>query len=497
MSFCRILQIIIFLALLTGCAQKPPTPLFSDWVYTDLLELDAPITSPAPTAAPDLLAIYTRQTQQDIQIRLDFFDHSQLSNFDLYLAFDAIPGGRNTLPIDVQPAFDWDSLIILPASGEIQVLDPRLQTIPGARLQVFRDPVLDTLTLGMSHSVLPTGSPNWRVQAWVTLPGSRSVVDALPLARSGGRPPQPVRVLMAFSQTYPAYTPALALRRWDGAHTGPSGGRHGLANILRTASANQVPIVLLDLMNPASLSALDYLGGLDQIRELQAQGLVVLPQVMPAFPGSALSQNPSVTSLLNEISAEGVSGFNLYADDMVYIPSGVLADQTHARVIFLGQTGVNSLAPVHPTRWQQSVVIPVLGVDAPQQASPQGPTFALRQALASAAASAQTSDNQALLVLGGDLPASAWGDPQSARATLRYLRSRPWIQFVDEQDLNSLRGVKTTQAGNARPFACLTNQRRSAFALRANHPFTPTSPTGAAPARIAQSLAAGARQHAG
>jgi hypothetical protein len=43
-----------------------------------------------------------------------------------------------------------------------------------------------------------------------------------------------------------------------------------------------------------------------------------------------------------------------------------------------------------------------------------------------------------LLVLGGDLPTSAWGNPQAARETLRYLAAHPWVQPLKASDLQVL-----------------------------------------------------------
>ncbi len=449
MNFRSFLFILPLLAFLSGCTAQAVNPPFSEWAYSDLRKIDDFHEISQNSDTPDIVALYTRQDSRDIQIRLDFFDHPQVADYDLYLAFDAIAGGNSALPIDAVPSFAWETLLILPASGEIQVLGSQMQSKPAARVQVFRDAFLDTLTLGFSRSTLPTSLQNWRVQAWITSPGGKTVVDSLPVTRSGSLPPEPAQVLMAFSQAYPAYTPALALRRWDGAHTGPSGGRHGLANLLRTAASQKVPLVLLDMYNPFSLSALDYLGGIEQIQLLQNQGLLILPRYAPAPLDQEVGPEGGWSDLLSEISAEATAGFNFSVDAMEFIPSGVLPHRTSSRVIFLAAHPQPEIThPVQtttPVRWQNSTILQIPRGETPQQASAQGPTEEFRKALVAAAVDAQTREHTELLILGGELPASSWGDPQAARATLRYLRTHPWVRFLGEPELLSLHGLSARQ----------------------------------------------------
>ena len=79
---------------------------------------------------------------------------------------------------------------------------------------------------------------------------------------------------MSFWDVFPAATPAQALRRWDGAHTGPRGERHGLKHILDNAGRYGIPVALLDLKTPASLAALNYMGITPQIQNLASLGLL-------------------------------------------------------------------------------------------------------------------------------------------------------------------------------------------------------------------------------
>ena len=93
------------------------------------------------------------------------------------------------------------------------------------------------------------------------------------------------------------------------------------------------------------------------------------------------------------------------------------------------------------------LVIPIPGFGAAAPAEPQasldGPTLTVRRWLADGAAlvNLPTASGAApILMLGGDLPLSTWGEPASARATFQYLQSRPWIRLLDPLELASERG---------------------------------------------------------
>jgi hypothetical protein len=86
---------------------------------------------------------------------------------------------------------------------------------------------------------------------------------------------------VALWNTFPAYTPAQALKNWDGAHTGPDSSRHGLRHLLDAVDSSDIPVVLLDLKYPAWLAALDMTGGLSRIQYLEKKRLIILPVVMP------------------------------------------------------------------------------------------------------------------------------------------------------------------------------------------------------------------------
>ena len=289
---------------------------------------------------------------QDFQIRLDFFELGDKPDFDLYLAFDAVAGGLEQTATS-KTSFAWDTLVSCTANGQIEVQDAHGQSIPQARIQVYRDPILDHLVLSASRDILPAGLPGYQVLAWLTPPNSEQVLDILPVASSKSRPVQRVQLLMAFSDSFPAYTPALALRRWDGAHTGPSGGRHGLYNLLRIANNFQVPVVLLDLLNPSSLSALDYMGNLETLQTQIEAGLVIVPN-MPLLL-RAMKVWQLTTQLLDawfDINRENIQDFGMRQPLLLYSPSGYIPRMRAALSWFFCQTISiwDQTAPFFPPR---------------------------------------------------------------------------------------------------------------------------------------------------
>ncbi len=388
---------------------------------------------------PDLLALYLRESEQELQLRLDFFDLAQNPDFDLHLAFDSAAGGAEMASLP-EIGFAWDTLVSIAASGHITIQDAQGQPRSQARIQVFRNSILDHLTLSASRDILPAGSTGYHVLAWLTVAGSEQVLDVLPLAYSESRPPQRVKILMAFSDSFLAYTPAQALRRWDGAHTGPSGGRHGLYNLLRISVNFQIPVVLLDLANPASLSALDYMGKLEEISNLVASQLVITPQYAPTLPPErGFASAAQVISTLYELNQEFVSGFEVRQSQLLYSPSGSIPPGSQARVIFIpaSHEQIANLL-VQPVSWKDKILLPLSKTEAIPQATTSGPSLELKLALASAMLPAEDEQSY-LLVLGGALPASSWGDPQAARSTLRYLASRPWLNFLSENEILTLK----------------------------------------------------------
>ena len=440
---------MLILVILTGCTVlQKPAALTQPWTYSSLRAISSTQISGDPTR--DLTAIYTRQVGPEWQVRLDFLDLSSPPNCDLYIALDTRSGGTNTLPLDASAALQWDTLLVIPASGQIQALssdplDPgRIIPKPGMRIRVLRDPVMDKMEISFNRTALdaPLG---FKVQVWVTAAGSKAVSDSLGPVRSDGTPPPPANVLLAFWNTLPAYTPAQALRRWDGAHTGPLGGRHGLSNLLHAARSTNTPIALLDLKLPASLAALDSVEGTKFVDKLNTLGLLILPDNLPGFASDQLPvplPKWSLARFQSDSRQVGVA-FGIPPGPFVFAPYGLSENIQPAlrstRMTFIpASPDTPELLPVQVARWGNLKALPIPGYGSPSQPVPQasldGPTLAVRHALVQTAASENMQTNS-ILVLGGDLPQMAWGNPNAAIATMRYLQGHPWIHVLDGQEL--------------------------------------------------------------
>ena len=445
----RITIFAIVLILVAGCTtERRQDQLSAPWEAADVRAINFPQVESKPSQ--DLSAIYIRKNGPEWQIRLDFLDISSLPDCDIYLAMDTKTGGTTDLPLDTKAALQWDTLVIIPASGKIQALSPdaldasHLLPHSGMRIRVIRDPVMDKIEISLNRAALKA-ELGFRLQVFVTPFGSKTPADSLGPVRSDGPTPPQVNVLLAFWNSMPAYTPAQALRRWDGAHTGPLGGRHGLNNLLHAARSTKSTLALLDLKLPASLAAIDSVQGTKYIDKSSSLGLLIIPDNLPGFAGSEMpaplpdwSQN-----LFFSDSRQTGLEFGLPASQFSFAPLGL--DQTappanaSTRVLFIpASPDAPELEPVTMMRWGNLKVIPIPGYGAQsqpaQQASLDGPTLSVRRALVMAATSEQGNPAH-ILVLGGDLPATVWGNPNAALATMKYLAGHPWVHILNAHDL--------------------------------------------------------------
>ena len=465
---------IIVTALTSACTRLPdifelnpslavtgitnPTFYPSPWAYADLRAYDAP---DAPYPAADVIAVYSRLADSlnshplegllpgsvrnnELQIRLDFIDLTVQSQCDIYLILDHKLGGSQWLPWGLQTQIEWDTLVKIPAAGEIEAWDDMANPVKNLALRVERDSTLDLSTISMSIQALPGIRRGARMQVFTTLPGKATIADQLAPFRSDSFPPAQASILFAFWNSLPAYTPAQALRRWDGAHTGPLGGRHGLYNLLRAARGYSIPLLLLDLKSPTSLAALDYLDGLPLVRKLASEGLLILPETIPNITTSGKTPE-DFQSLVAEFSRTTSLGFGLSASQFIFPPlNSDLPGEYPFAIIRTPQMPIDNLSLqglVHPSRWRDKRIIPIPEQISSGQATFEGFSLDARIELVQAALAANNPDmreKQAILVLGGDLPSSEWGVPQIARSAFRYLTAHPWMHVLDTNDLISL-----------------------------------------------------------
>jgi hypothetical protein len=411
--------IICSLLLLSSCSPALETP----WTLRDLRLLD-PLDAPDP--ALDLIAVYTRSAGLEDHLRLDFLDVPDTPSADIFIALDTQPGGVEMAHLSrldlealypegiVETDIAYDLLLVIPAEGEPGVIDVAESTL-STRLhpRIVRDPALDTLTVIFSRLDLPE---NYSLQVFVTPAAEHAPADRTSAASTDSNPNERANLLMAFSNAFDATTTAQILRRWDGAHTGPYGERHGLHPLLDAAAATRVPLVLLDLKTPASLSVLDLTDGLDQIKRMVGNRLLILPDVVYG--------DPEEESLSRSLLA--AESFDLPTGKFIFSPVSVGSGYT---MQFFSDPQVTS--PLTVLDWQGEKML-ALPSTTDEQTAPDGLTLEARRALVNAVF------DSGIVVFGGSLPDSSWGDSDAGPAGLRYIAAHPWIQPLDAEALLSL-----------------------------------------------------------
>ena len=427
-----------FILGLIACSQSENLSPTSNWLPSQVRTLDPVESAPNPISriAPsqDLIALYTRETEDQLQIRLDFLDLVLFStkglpitpNFDLYLELwpaqwdNANPHLRIQIPADGTPTAHFQN-----NSGPTS-LTPR----------VIFDTAIDAVTINLDRQNLPELQNGFAIRAFITNPGSFAILDEIPTVNSTAQV-EPIPMLMAFWNTLPAHTYAQAIRRWDGAHTGPFGKRHGLKHLLDASQANLVPITLLDLKTPSSLSALDALGQTGRIKVMRAEGLLILPDTLPESNFGGLPD--WMVDKAADTSWQTGLTFDLPQSKLIYSPFysnyfsddyllAFMRDSSNSELL-LPLTQINRLNEI------SFVQVPLSG-NKNIQATAQGLPIKLRSDLIQLGLDSKSPTP--IVFLGGNLPYSTWGDPRSAMATLKYIALHPWLQVLAESDLKNL-----------------------------------------------------------
>jgi len=416
---------------LTACVPQQPSngdiqppwspPQGAPWGAADIRALQDPGEN-GSLHSHNLVGLSLRQVSGNMQVRVDFLDLSAGQKFDLHLAFDLYGQGQ---PLPFAPDFRWDARIDLPSDAEPQGSRADGKALVGLngrvrrdieQLNVTRDIQQGIVILTFDPLILPGSLRPFHLLVWTSLPGQLEPQDQIGPVRSDA--PAPLgraAVVLAFWDDLPAATPAQALRRWDGAHTGPFGQRHGLHTLLDLAGESNIPLFLLDLKKPASLSALDSLGGTSLVKSLAARGLVTLPDVAWG--------DPQVSSGLESSRDAG-----RLADlpDSLYL-SGASSELVPARyrAAFANLPGGQHVVLKDDLR-----LVPL--PEGQSQVDAGGLSVAARRTLLTAAFSADPTE---LVVMGGSLPTSGWGDIFAGGKAMRYLANHPWIRVLSGGDL--------------------------------------------------------------
>ena len=406
------------LLLLASAACSSSSPVNRPWILADLRALN-PQVDPSP--ATDILAIYTRTTDLSVDIRVDMLDIN--------------PGDKYTLKILLWDDRDFSKsplTITISSTGTVQTSGIQAGK-PVIWPRVVQDFLLDTITVNINRAFI---GETYRLDISSYTTDPLALADEVDNVRSDAPPPREnAPLLMAFWDVFPATTPTQALRDWDGAHTGPLGSRHGLKYILADAGKFGVPMALLDLKNPASLAALDFMGDIPQIQALYARGLLILPDVAFGDPAT----------LAMGLSNRAVAGFGLPTSQFVYALSAEpLASAKQAALAGYRAQFLPLTDQTHLAKSDGRMLIPLPPANA-IEATQDGPSMEVRRALISTALSHDPAD---LVVLGGSLPQSTWGDPDMADPTFEWIAAHPWIQPLTSLDILAI-------PGRAQPVAAL------------------------------------------
>lgn len=435
----RLFLLLTFVVLTSCSSSQPAYTTWLPWQIADMHLLKSPDT---PYPASDLIAIYSRMNGKKFQIRLDLLDMQPDLKFDVFILLDTSykpnPTGFPAAPSVLTAALatqQWDQLLVFPYFGKPSAYQAgSFQPVPDLTAGLQRDFLMDAITISMDPTSLPDTS-RLRMEVFITSPGGRSLLDQSPpvsTETSTNAPSAPL--LLSFKDVFKAVTPAQALRRWDGAHTGPIGSRHGLEHILTNVDTYNVPVVLLDLKTPQSLAAVDLMDGTALIKELVDRDLLILPDVV--LPQPALTDLQVERRIASEFNLPGSQ--LVYSADLTVQPGYIyqfseLSDRTH----LLRQMG--------------KVFIPLADIPAgssTDQASIDGLELELRIQLLSTALSPDPTD---LVVLGGSLTHSSWGNADISTATFAYIATHPWIRPLNGDQLQSLGSSAARQTIDPQP----------------------------------------------
>lgn len=402
----RIAAIAAIAVLLTSCAFLPK----DNWQKQDetftwhegLLRIIDPVDASIP--GTDIIAIFSSQLQESLYFRIDFLDNPD-PILRLYVSLFDLPDR------DAGEGLDDVSFSFQTGKG-IEVLNQG----HSGEVEVS---LLEKGDDWLSFRIKGDGLLTKKYAKVITARdgGVLDETDQFDLLKTA----QPAYLFLAFYHTLNTDTPAQTLRSWDGAHTGPIGSRFGLRYLLEAASEYQVPITLLDIKQPSTLSALDLVAGLPLIQELASQNLLFLPESVfgdPTAHGQLLLQSkksglqyglPVANAAFGPIS-RSFPGYQIYYYATETVP-----------------------APVYTSISYRLVPVPV----SPQvdMIDKQGFSVPALQVLAKAGADQRSTW---ITSFGGDFQDTLWGDPIAAANTMEYISTHPWIHPLTSIDLSSI-----------------------------------------------------------
>ena len=419
----RFLLILACAILLSSCGISTGSKDndLSGWVASNVVWLGS-----GETEQPDghLIAAYYRKTDLDSQIRLDLLEMPDFYQSEIIIALDTIPGGAQTLPEGNSTQLAWDILFVFDLGQPPSTLFANGNQIHQIIPRLVQDTRLDTLVISWNKNILQAPLANLQFQVFIIDPISKQIISQTPALRANSSAHVSAPLVLAFWNCLPAATPAQALRRWDGAHTGPLGQRHGLNVLLGLAREYRVPLTLLDLRLPESLNALDYMQVSHSVKTSAVTGEVTIPALAWGDPAlSSLSLGFSTEISQNLGWTQSSIAFGPFQPPL---PSSMshffadLPDRSHV-VYYQGRR----LIPLPESPYQGNP-------PSENPLSPSGLSQLVKNSLLNIALSSDPTD---LLVLGGNLTASMWAENSIAPDVFAYIASHPWISVLSTEDL--------------------------------------------------------------
>jgi len=374
----------------------------------------------------DLIGLQRELLPQATRLTIEFLDLSRQAPPSITVKLDLIQG--------TTPAGRWDTVIELsPDSTVIQSAGPRQLS---GLLSVAWDFDLDRVRIDLPR--FPTSMP-YKILLEAHAPDSEAVVDTLGPLLSDGRDLRTANLLLVFWDVLRTETPALTLRSWDGAHSGPAGERFGLSHLLDAVQETQVAVNLLDLNAPDRLAGLEFIGRLARVRSLLEARLIDLPSTMPA-DYDPREQPAELTGAIQSDRAQVSAAFGLPPSNWLSLNTLELSAGSLSSLHQMGVQGV--VAPIDPALTPAGVarvegIAGMLIAARPRSDTGQLPAqdgglnLDWRRMLVEAAVGGQPG----YVVLGGSLPQTFWGDAQQGRQALSWIAAHPWIRVRRLTDL--------------------------------------------------------------
>jgi hypothetical protein len=413
----------VVISISTACQLPLPSQGLSS---NKLISLD-PID--AYTANTDMLALYTSHSRSKVSLRIDLLDFSIDNAPSFTILLDTFPGHSLKPPESFTDENRWEVRLHVAPDLSVAVTGEDIDRFH-EQVSVRYDHELDIVLLELPREITQLPGPFGLALASHG-PDTSTIADTIGPVQSDSRSPQPIPILLSFSNVFPSATPAQAMRSWDGAHNGPAGERFGLRHLLEAVELYKVPVVLTDLKLPGSLTGLQILGADSWIQELEAQRLLSLPEALPYSLCEQAAALAWPVEILDRIEAETIARGYSHASELTCFQTTEISDHLRLpsgfRTLILTPDGFESRQVDHGHTQDPSFIYAIHGSPATSLSSDGGLAIDLRRQIT---AQLDPSSTENVVLISADFQRSFWGDPHSAAASLRWIAAHPWIHPI-------------------------------------------------------------------